>query len=433
MALTDTNIRQAKPAATPFKLTDEKGLFLLVHTNGGKYWRMAYRIDGKQKTLALGVYPDVSLKMARERRNEARQLIANGTDPSELRKSDKASIQSAKQEAKAKAEAQRQADEVEQRVKAGGAIPDSFRAIGIEWATKYLADKSDKYRQKVLNRLDADVYPYIGNLPVTEITAPLILEVLRRIEERGYVESAHRIKQNIGQILRFAIVTGRAVSDPTPALSGALSPMPKDKHYAAPTEAKDVAPLLRMMSAYSGSPLTKCALTLAPLLFVRPGELRAMEWAHIDFDAAEWRYTTSKTGQEHLVPLATQALAALRELQPLTGGGRYVFPGARTDTRPMSENTVNAALKRLGIDTQNELTGHGFRAMARTMLEEVHDFRPEVIELQLAHAVRDPLGRAYNRTKHLAERKRMMQTWADYLDALREGKNVIHASFGKVA
>ena len=209
--------------------------------------------------------------------------------------------------------------------------------------------------------------------------------------------------------------------------------MPKDRHHAAPTEPKDVAPLLRIMAGYRGSPLTRCALTLAPLLFVRPGELRAMEWAHLDLDAAEWRYTTTKTGQEHLVPLARQAVEALRELQPLTGGGRYVFPGARSDSRPMSENTVNGALKRLGIDTQNELTGHGFRAMARTLLEEVHGFRPEVIELQLAHAVRDPLGRAYNRTKHLSERKRMMQVWADYLDELREAKNVIHASFTQAA
>ena len=433
MPLTDTSIRQAKPAVTPFKLTDEKGLFLLVHTNGSKYWRMAYRFDGKQKTLALGVYPEVSLRMARERRDEARQLIANGTDPSELRKAEKITLSEAKQKEEAEAEAKRQAAEVERLLQAGGAIPGSFRAVGMEWASKYLADKSPKYRQKVLNRLDAEVHPYIGNLPVDQVTAPLILEVLRRIEERGYIESAYRVKQNIGQILRFAIVTGRAASDPTPALGGALAPMPKDRHHAAPTEAKDVAPLLRVMAGYKGSPLTKCALTLAPLLFVRPGELRSMEWAHIDFEAAEWRYTTSKTGQEHLVPLATQAIAALRELQPLTGGGRYVFPGQRTTSRPMSENTVNGALKRLGIDTQNELTGHGFRAMARTLLEEVHGFRPEVIELQLAHAVRDPLGRAYNRTKHLAERKRMMQVWADYLDALREGKNVIHADFGKVA
>lgn len=426
MPLTDTLIRQAKPATTPFKLSDEKGMFLLINPNGSKYWRLKYRIGGREKLLALGVYPQVSLKEAREHRDDARKLIANGIDPAELRKAEKVTLSEAKQEEEA-------AKEVERLLQAGGALPGSFRAIGEEWAAKYLADKSPKYRQKVISRLSVEVYPYLGNLPVKDITAPLILEVLRRIEARGTIESAYRVKQNIGQILRYAIVTGRAENDPTPALGGALAPMPKDKHHAAPTEPKDVAPLLRIMAGYRGSPLTRCALTLAPLLFVRPGELRAMEWAHLDLDAAEWRYTTTKTGQEHLVPLARQAVEALRELQPLTGGGRYVFPGARSDSRPMSENTVNGALKRLGIDTQNELTGHGFRAMARTLLEEVHGFRPEVIELQLAHAVRDPLGRAYNRTKHLSERKRMMQVWADYLDELREAKNVIHASFTQAA
>jgi len=228
------------------------------------------------------------------------------------------------------------------------------------------------------------------------------------------------------------VATGRAQYDPTAALKGLLV-APKKNHMAAPTEPKDIAPLLRIMSGYKGSPITRAALTIAPCVFVRIGELRQMQWADIDFEACEWRYTASKTAQDHIVPLARQVIEALRELQPLTGHSRYVFTGARSDTRPMSENTINGALKRLGIDTQTELTGHGFRAMARTVLEEVHGFRPEIIELQLAHAVRDPLGRAYNRTKHLETRKQMMQVWADYLDTLRDAKNVIHASFGKTA
>ena len=426
MPLTDTAIRQAKITAAQYKLSDERGLYLLIKPTGGKLWRFDYRFEGKRKTLAMGAYPDIQLKQARLLRDEARQLIANGTDPAELRKAEKVTLSEAKQEEEA-------AKTLERLKQSGEALPASFRFVALEWATKRLHDKTPKYQQKVNNQLATYAYPFIGDTPISEVTAPLILDVLQRMEGRGIFETQRKVKQHIGQVMNYAVITGQAAYNPTPSLGGALSTPPKVKHHAAPTEPKDVAPLLRMMADYHGSPLTRCALTLAPLLFVRPCELRSMEWAHLDLDAAEWRYTTSKTGQEHLVPLATQALAALRELQPLTGQGRYVFPSQRTTSRPMSENTVNAALKRLGIDTQTELTGHGFRAMARTLLEEVHQFRPEVIELQLAHAVRDPLGRAYNRTKHLDERKRMMQVWADYLDALREGKNVIHASFGKVA
>ncbi|MDD2893403.1 MAG: integrase arm-type DNA-binding domain-containing protein [Halothiobacillaceae bacterium] len=430
MPLTDTAIKQAKPAATPYKLTDEKGMYLYVHPSGGKLWRFDYRFEGKRKTLALGAYPDINLKQARIYRDEARQLIANGTDPGELRKAEKVTLSEAKQEAE-------QAAELERMVQSGEALPGSFRAVALEWEANHMANKADSHKKKVMGRLERDVFPYLGNLPADAVTAPLVLEIIRRVESRGTIETAHRTKHHISQVMNYAVATGRATYNPCPALSGALIPKPSPKHFAAPTEPKDVAPLLRVMAGYKGSPLTKCALTLAPLLFIRPGELRAMEWANIDFEACELRYTPpktrNKTAIEIIVPLARQAVAALRELQPLTGGGRYVFPGARTDTRPMSANTVNAALKRLGIDTENELTGHGFRAMARTLLDEVHGFNRDAIELQLAHQIKDPLGRAYNRTKHLSERKRMMQTWADYLDALREGKNVIHADFGKVA
>lgn len=430
MPLTDTAIKQAKPTTAPYKLSDERGLYLLIKPTGGKLWRFDYRFEGKRKTLAMGVYPDIQLKQARIYRDEARQLIANGTDPAELRKAEKVTLSEAKQEAEA-------TKTIERLLQSGEALPDSFRAVGEEWVLRHLANKAASHRSKVISRLERDVYPYIGNAPANAITAPLVLEVVRRVEARGTIETAHRVKHHISQVMNYAVATGRATYNPCPALAGALTPKPSPKHFAAPTEPKDVAPLLRMMADYRGSPLTRCALTLAPLLFVRPGELRAMEWAHIDFEACELRYTPpktrNKTAIEIIVPLPKQAIAALRELQPLTGAGRYVFPGARTASRPMSANTVNGALKRLGIDTQEELTGHGFRAMARTLLDEVHGFNRDAIELQLAHQIKDPLGRAYNRTKHLAERKRMMQVWADYLDELREGKNVIHASFGKAA
>ncbi len=414
MKLSDAAIRSAKPAATPYKLTDGLGMYLLIHPAGGKLWRLDYRFDGKRKTLAMGSYPDISLKQARGYRDEARNLIANGTDPAELKKSKKDTVTQAREVESAKAERERM-------MKAGEALPGSFRHIGEEWASKFMADKVESHRARVIRRLEKEVYPYIGNLSVLEVTAPVILEVLRRIEARGIIETARRTKQNIGQILRYAIATGHPAIDYTPALSGALTPMPPDKHHAAPTEPAQAAELLRVISTYRGQAATRCALFLAPLLFVRPVELRTMQWADVHLDTAEWRFLSTKRKKDLIVPLARQAVDALRDLQPLTGGGRYVFPGARTVTRPMSESTINGALKRLGIDTQNELTGHGFRAMARTMLAEIHGFPSDVLELQITHKVTDPLGRAYNRTSFLHERKRMMQVWADYLDNLREG------------
>lgn len=425
MALTMAAINAAKQTSKPFKLADEKGLYLLVHPNGSLYWRMDYRFAGKRKTLALGVMPETSLKEAREKRDVARKQISDGIDPVEARKTEKYTVI---EQERQKSEAAK----IEQMIQAGELLPGSFAAVAEEWAEKFLADKSEKYRDKVMRRLSVEVFPHIGNKQINEVNAPEILAILQRIESRGIFETTHRIKQNIGQVMRYAIATGRATNDPTQALRGALAPN-KATHLASLTEPKDIAPLLRVMASYEGSPVTNAALIIAPLVFVRPGELRSMEWAHIDWEACEWRYTTPKTKQDHIVPLSHQVLKTLRELQPLTGHARYVFPSARSDQRCMSENTVNGALKRLGIDTQTEITGHGFRAMARTVLEEVHGFRPEVIELQLAHSIRDPLGRAYNRTKHLTERKRMMQVWADYLDTLRDSKNVIHANFGREA
>jgi len=361
--------------------------------------------------LDLSVYPDVSLNAARLRRSEARTLIADGIDPAELRKTEKCTVTEARQ-------AEAKVNEVEGMIREGETLPGSFKDVAEEWSAKFLQDKSPKYRLKQLRRLEFEVSPHMGNMPANTITAPVILDVLRRVEERGIIETTFRIKQLIGQIMRYAVVTGRAVHDPTPALSGALTPKPPVKHHAAPSEPREVARLLRIMADCTASPATRCAVELAPMLFCRLGELRSMEWADVNLEDGEWRYTATKKKRDQIVPLARQAVAALTEMQQLSGGGKYVFPGTRDANRTMSENTINKALKRLGIDTQEELTGHGLRAMARTVLREIHVFSQEAIELQINHKVIDPMGGAYDRTSFLPERKRMMQVWADYLDEL---------------
>lgn len=401
--LTEAAIRNAKPGLTPagrptakpYKLADAGGLYLEVAPSGGKLWRLKYRFGGKEKRLALGAWPAVSLKTARQKAAEAKGRLADGTDPGEARKA-----------------AQRLAS-------------DSFEAIAREWIARHLAGKADSHRSRVVSRLERCVFPYLGARPVAEISAQDVLAVARRIESRGAIETAHRAVQNVGQALRYAVATGRAVNDPTAALRGALTPA-KPQHMAAPADdPARVAEILRATEAFKGGPVVHAALRLLPLLFCRPGELRTMQWADVDLDAAEWRFTTSKTRTEHLVPLSRQALAILRELHPLTGHGRYVFPSARGAGRPMSDAAINAAYRRLGIDTRTELTGHGWRAVARTLLHERLGFAAEVIEHQLAHAVPDALGRAYNRTKFIDERRRMMQTWADHLDTLRAGAVVV--------
>lgn len=397
MPLSDTTIRAAKPADKPYKLSDEKGLFLLVHPNGSKYWRHKYRYEGKEKLLAHGTYPDTSLKEARERRDAARKLLADGIDPTEHKKAHK----NAREERAA----------------------NSFEVIAREWFTKNQNTWVPSHADKILARLENDVFPWLGGKPIAEITAPQVLEVLRRIESRGTIDTAHRAKGNISQVMRYAIATGRAERDPCPDLRGALPPA-KGQNFASLTDPDKVAELLRAMDAFQGTHIVRAALLLSPLLFVRPGELRKAEWADFDLDKGEWSYLVTKTQTEHAVPLAKQAIAILRELQPLTGHRRFVFPG-RDPQKPMSETAVNAALRRMGYDTKTEITGHGFRAMARTILaEELHQ-KPEVIEHQLAHKVPDALGTAYNRTKFLKERRAMMQTWADYLDRLKAGADVI--------
>ncbi|MHB9100680.1 MAG: tyrosine-type recombinase/integrase [Sulfuricella sp.] len=398
MALTAIQVKNAKTTDKPIKLSDGGGLFLLVQPNGSRYWRFAYRFSGKQKTLALGVYPDVSLVNARERRNEARKLLVDGIDPGENRKATKtAGVNSA---------------------------ANSFEVVAREWHGKFSPGWAATHSSKIIRRLEIEVFPWLGARPIAEITAPELLTCIRKIEARGTLETAHRTLQHCGQVFRYAVQTGRTDRDPSGDLRGALPPVRDKKHFVAVTEPKQVAELLRVIDGYKGSMVVCCALKLAPMVFVRPGELRTAQWSDIDLDAAEWRYTVSKTKTAHIVPLATQAVVILRDLYALTGNGRFVFPGARSSDRAMCDNGILAAMRRMGIPKE-EMSGHGFRALARTILDEVMGVRPELIEHQLAHAVRDPLGRAYNRTTHLPERKKMMQQWADYLDQLKAGAIVI--------
>ena len=384
--LSDSKIRAAKPKAKLYKIADERGLVMLVMPNGSKLWRFRYRFEGKEQMLSLGVYPDITLADARERRDAMRRKLAHGQDPAVQRR-------------------------IEQIAKA-----DTFEAVAREWYQKFSPQWVPLHAKKVWARMEKDVLPWLGTRPIADITAPEVLTVARRIEGRGVLETAHRAISGIGQVMRYAVATGRAQMDPTASLRGALPPVKTIKHMAAPTSPKQVAEILRGFEAFQGSLQVGIALRLLPLLFCRPGELRQMKWAEVDLDKAEWRFVASKTNVDHLVPLATQAVALLRDLQPLTGKKVYVFEGR--PGRPLSDAAINAALKRMGYDTQKEITGHGWRAVARTLLAEELGFRPEVIEHQLAHAVPDALGRAYNRTKYIDERKRMMQVWADYLEGL---------------
>ncbi len=397
MPLTDIALKAAKPTGKSQRLFDGAGLYLEISPSGGKWWRFKYRFDGKEKRLSLGVYPDVPLKEARERRDDMRRLIANGVDPGINRKIQKA------------AKLERSAN--------------SFEAIAREWYAKHSPGWADTHSSKIIRRLEKDVFPWIGGRPISEISAPEVLSVLRRIEGRGTLDTAHRAGGNCSQVFRYAIATGRAERDPVPDLRGALPPA-RGGNFAAITDPSKVGALLRAIDAFEGTFVVQSALRLAPLVFVRPGELRRALWDEIDFEKAEWRYWVTKTKTEHSVPLSTQALGILQELNPLTGHGKHVFPG-RDPKQPMSDAAINAALRRLGYDTKAEITGHGFRAMARTILaEELHQ-KPEVIEHQLAHKVPDALGTAYNRTKFLKERKAMMQLWADYLDKLKAGATII--------
>lgn len=398
MPLNDLKVRNAKPKDKPYKLTDSEGLYLHITEKGSKLWRFRYRFEGKEKLLALGKYPEISLLDARQRRDDARRLLANNVDPGAVRK------------------AQKQAKVGE---------TETFEVIAREWHTKFTSTWTSGHSITIMSRLERDLFPWIGTRPIKHIKAPELLSVLRRVESRGALESAHRIRTIAGQVFRYAVATGRAERDPAADLKGAL-PQPGEKHHAAITDPKEVAPLLRAIDGYTGHFVVKCALRLAPMFFVRPGELRHAEWAEIDLDETVWNIPAEKMKmkQPHIVPLCRQAVEILTELKKMTGASKYVFPSGRSFARPMSNNAINAALRRMGY-SKDEMTGHGFRAMARTMLDEVLQVRPDFIEHQLAHAVRDPNGRAYNRTAHLEERRRMMQTWADYLDDLRQGAKVL--------
>src|SRR5574341_871287 len=336
--LTNVQIQKATPGEKPIRLFDGGGLYLEISPTGGKLWRFKYRFDAKEKRLALGKYPEISLANARKRREAARELIANGVDPSEDRKG--------------------------KRAERAARLENNFEAAGREWLEKNAPNWAPTHADKIIKRLENDVFPWVGKRPIADITAPELLKVLRRIEERGAIDTAHRAHQNCGQVLRYAVATGRATRDPSGDLRGSL-PAAKHQHFAALTEPVQVAGLLRAMDAFEGTFIVQCALRLAPLVFVRPGELRKARWADIDLDKAEWRYVVSKTKTDHLVPLSTQAVAILRDLQAKTGHREHVFPG-RSPRKPMSDMAVNAALRRLGYDTRTEITGHGFRAMARS-------------------------------------------------------------------
>ena len=392
--LSDAAIRKARSGTKARRLFDGNGsgLYIEIAVSGSKLWRLKYRLHGKARLLALGAYPAVGTAEARSRTANARSLIALGIDPLKHR-------------------AELEAAEV---------AKDTFEAVATEYiALKLRPIRAASHVDRVESRFKRDVFPYIGEHKPTDITAVEMLAVLRRVEGRGAVETAHRELQAISQVFRYAIATGRAVTDPARDLRGALGPVKKN-HYPAPLDPKRIGEILLALDGYIGTPVVQAALKLGPLVFVRPGELRQAQWSDIDLAAREWRYLVTKTDLPHIVPLSVQAVAVLEELKPLTGAGRYVFPSARSPKgdRPMSDNAVLVALRTLGIE-RDEMVGHSWRAIARTLFDETLGYPVHIIEQQLAHAVRDPLGRAYNRTKHLAERKEMMQAWADHLDKMR--------------
>ncbi|AIO24218.1 MULTISPECIES: tyrosine-type recombinase/integrase [Burkholderia cepacia complex] len=398
MPLTDTAIRNAKPADKPVRLFDGGGLYLEIAPSGGKWWRLKYRFGGKEKRYSLGVYPEVTLATARKKRDEAREKLAAGIDPGEAKKAEKrASLLAA---------------------------AHSFEVVARGWMDERKTTVEPAQHAKTLARMENDVFPWLGKRPIAEIDAPEILVVLKRVDGRGARFTAHRIRSEISRVFRYGIKEGHCKADPARDLVDAIPPA-QTTHFASITEPEKVGEMLRAFDGFTGTFPVLCALKLAPMLFVRPGELRKAEWAQFDLDKGEWRYFVNKTKTDHLVPLAAQAVTILRELHALTGEGVYVFPGARDRNRPMSEAAINAALRRLGYDTRTEITGHGFRAMARTILHEELEEKPEVIEHQLAHTVPDSLGRAYNRTKFIKARRSMMQQWADYLDKIKAGVEII--------
>lgn len=407
----NTTLKAIKPGDPRRRLTDGAGLYLLLFVKGGAHgWRLDYSIGGRRKTLSLGTYPNTGLSLARQKAEAARKLVSAGVDPSDARK-----------DARGEAALQRA---TEQRAAAGLPPVDSFEAVAREWHTKNVPTWATSHSTKIIRRLEQDVFPWIGSKLIASIKPMEVLTLLKRVEERGAVETTHRVQQNCGQVFRYAVATGRAESDPSRDLRGALTPW-KPEHYPTLTDAREVGRLLRDIESYEGGFITKCAMKLSPMLFVRPGELRRAEWSEINLDAAEWRIPAAKMKGRvmHIVPLSSQAVDILRELQPLTGKSAWVFPGVRTNGEPMSENTVNAALRRLGYD-RTMITAHGFRGMASTLLHEC-GWPSDVIERQLSHAERNAVKAAYNHAEHLPMRRKMMQAWADHLDSMRKGGVVV--------
>lgn len=418
--LSAPSIAKAKPTGKTVKLSDGGGLVLVVGPKGAKYWRLRYTFGGKENMISLGVYPAVSLADARQRRSDARTMLSAGTDPSQVRKARKAE--------------QQHQDHIQTLVAAGQPMPGTFEAVAREWLSKkHEPEVSVRYAARSRKQLERDVFPWIGSMPAAQVTAPEVLNLLRKVAARDALDTAHRVKQTIGLVMRYAIATGHAERDPTHDLREAL-PTPVKRHYSAILEPKRVGELLRAIDGYTGQPGTRAALQLAALVFQRPGNLRAMRWEHLDLDGALWSIPAADmkrnkqdkaTGAPHLVPLAKQAVEILHTLRPLTSSGPLVFPGLRSRLRPVSDATLNAALRRLGFDGE-EMSAHGFRAMARTIMrEELPHIDAEWIEAQLAHGKSGPLGAAYDRAQYMRQRREMMQSWADYLDRLRVGAQVL--------
>jgi integrase len=398
MPLTDRTVKATKTQDKAYKAWDTGGLFLLVAPTGGRLWRFKYRVDGKEKLLALGAYPDVSLKDARLKRDDARRDLSQGVDPGVARKT-------AKTDRKDRAS-------------------NSFEAVAREWYAKEETTWAPAHATRVKRLMERDVFPWLGGEPVADINAPHLLKVLRRIESRDAIDTAHRARGYCGEVFRFAIASGLAERDPAADLRDALKTA-KGSHFPAVIDPVRLGGILRAFDAYQGTPIVSAALRMMPMVFVRPGELRTARWADIDLDKAEWRFVTSKTETALVVPLAKQVVAILKDLHPITCGSPYVFPSQRSEQRPMSEAAVLVAMRIMGF-SKEELSGHGFRATARTMIEEQLGVRYEIIEQQLGHAVRDANGRAYNRVQFVDERRKMMQRWADYLDKLKKAKKAAH-------
>jgi len=399
MPLTDTAIRNAKPGPKPQRLFDGGGLYLEVAPSGGKWWRFKYRFGGKEKRFSLGVYPDVSLKDAREKRIEARKLLAAGVDPAAARKSEKA---------------EQQAD------------AETFELVARQWHEKFTPTWTPGHAARIMTALEKDAFPWIGSKPIRELTPPEVLAVARRVESRGALETAHRLVGMIGMACRYAVACGMAESDPTASLKGALPPS-SVQHHASITRPEEVGQLLRAIEGYSGSFTVQSALRFLPHVFVRPGELRFAEWSEFDLedDSPLWTIPAErmKMRDKHIIPLSRQTLGILKELRPLTGSGSYVFPSERTQTRPISANTLNAALRRMGY-AKDQMTAHGFRSLASTTLNEL-GWPADAIERQLAHAERNKVRASYNFAQHIAKRREMMQAWSDFLDRLRDEKKVV--------